>query len=321
MARTSRISPKSTPNWTPPRLAVRVPDAPGLACAARALLSKPARMRKMGRAGAERAANGAASLEIMAAIDPIRPRWPPNIDESSRRTCARLIFGERRLALSRGPWLPLGALRRGGARGLTRSAPARGLPTVAMGGLTLGGDGKAPTALGLGAILLERGGAALPSVVGHGRRTRSTAPFVVDRPATSAQCRRRSPVIGAHGKDDRRSTARRRRASHETLAPALILTTGCAAPDSFPDLPFSSSTRFRPLRMAFAARTAARSAGGAIGRRRPRHRDRREGQGISPTVDPHHFSARGSRANPSSRGAWRARAHSPSRGLASREIR
>jgi len=51
--------------------AVSVLDAPGLARAARALLSKPARMRKMGRAGAETVRRmGGASLEIMLAIEP-----------------------------------------------------------------------------------------------------------------------------------------------------------------------------------------------------------------------------------------------------------
>jgi 3-deoxy-D-manno-octulosonic-acid transferase len=51
--------------------AVSVQDAPGLARAARALLSKPARMRKMGRAGAETVRRmGGASLEIMTAIEP-----------------------------------------------------------------------------------------------------------------------------------------------------------------------------------------------------------------------------------------------------------
>jgi 3-deoxy-D-manno-octulosonic-acid transferase len=51
--------------------AVSVLDAPGLARAARALLSKPARMRKMGRAGAETVRRmGGASLEIMTAIEP-----------------------------------------------------------------------------------------------------------------------------------------------------------------------------------------------------------------------------------------------------------
>ena len=51
--------------------AVSVLDAQGLARAARALLSKPARMRKMGRAGAETVRRmGGASLEIMATIEP-----------------------------------------------------------------------------------------------------------------------------------------------------------------------------------------------------------------------------------------------------------
>ncbi len=51
--------------------AVSVLDASGLARAARALLSKPARMRKMGRAGAETVRRmGGASLEIMTAIEP-----------------------------------------------------------------------------------------------------------------------------------------------------------------------------------------------------------------------------------------------------------
>ncbi len=51
--------------------AVSVLDAPGLARAARALLSKPARMRIMGRAGAETVRRmGGASLEIMLAIEP-----------------------------------------------------------------------------------------------------------------------------------------------------------------------------------------------------------------------------------------------------------
>jgi 3-deoxy-D-manno-octulosonic-acid transferase len=51
--------------------AVSVLDAPGLARAARALLSQPARMRKMGRSGAETVRRmGGASLEIMTAIEP-----------------------------------------------------------------------------------------------------------------------------------------------------------------------------------------------------------------------------------------------------------
>ncbi|HEY8136858.1 MAG TPA: 3-deoxy-D-manno-octulosonic acid transferase [Methylocystis sp.] len=51
--------------------AVSVLDAPGLARAARAFLSKPARMRKMGRAGADTVRRmGGASQAIIAAIEP-----------------------------------------------------------------------------------------------------------------------------------------------------------------------------------------------------------------------------------------------------------
>ncbi len=53
------------------KAAACVLDAPGLARAARSLLSQPARMRKMGRAGAETVRRmGGASREIMAAIEP-----------------------------------------------------------------------------------------------------------------------------------------------------------------------------------------------------------------------------------------------------------
>ena len=51
--------------------AIRVPDAVGLARAARGLLSQPAGMRKMGRAASETVRRmGGASLEIMATIEP-----------------------------------------------------------------------------------------------------------------------------------------------------------------------------------------------------------------------------------------------------------
>jgi len=53
------------------KAAARVLDAPELARAARALLSQPARMRKMGRAAAETVRRlGGASREIMAAVEP-----------------------------------------------------------------------------------------------------------------------------------------------------------------------------------------------------------------------------------------------------------
>jgi tetraacyldisaccharide 4'-kinase len=77
---------------------------------------------------------------------------------------------------------PLGALYGAAARArLGRPAPRANLPTIAIGGLTLGGDGKTPTALTLGAILLERGERPFFLSRGHGRRNASSAPFVVDR--------------------------------------------------------------------------------------------------------------------------------------------
>lgn len=76
---------------------------------------------------------------------------------------------------------PLGAIYGAAARArLARSAPRANLPTIAIGGLTLGGDGKTPTALALGAILLERGERPFFLSRGHGRRNGRAAPFVVD---------------------------------------------------------------------------------------------------------------------------------------------
>ncbi len=76
---------------------------------------------------------------------------------------------------------PLGALYGATARArLARSAPRANLPTIAIGGLTLGGDGKTPTALSLGAILREWGEQPFFLSRGHGRRNGSAAPFVVD---------------------------------------------------------------------------------------------------------------------------------------------
>jgi tetraacyldisaccharide 4'-kinase len=76
---------------------------------------------------------------------------------------------------------PFGAVYGAAARArLARSAPRANLPTIAIGGLTLGGDGKTPTALALGAILLERGDRPFFLSRGHGRRNGSAAPFVVD---------------------------------------------------------------------------------------------------------------------------------------------
>src|ERR1019366_844335 len=76
---------------------------------------------------------------------------------------------------------PFGALYGAAARArLVRPAPRANIPTIAIGGVTLGGDGKTPTALALGAILLERGERPFFLSRGHGRRNGSAGPLVVD---------------------------------------------------------------------------------------------------------------------------------------------
>ena len=76
---------------------------------------------------------------------------------------------------------PFGALYGAAARArLVHPAPRANIPTIAIGGVTVGGDGKTPTALALGAILLERGERPFFLSRGHGRRNRSARPFVVD---------------------------------------------------------------------------------------------------------------------------------------------
>ena len=66
------------------------------------------------------------------------------------------------------------------ARASSDPRPRANIPTIAIGGVTLGGDGKTPTALALGAILLERGERPFFLSRGHGRRNGSAGPFVVD---------------------------------------------------------------------------------------------------------------------------------------------
>ena len=76
---------------------------------------------------------------------------------------------------------PLGALYGGVARArLARSAPRADLPTLAIGGLTLGGDGKTPTALALAEGLLAMGGRPAFLTRGYGRAGSGREPFRVD---------------------------------------------------------------------------------------------------------------------------------------------
>ena len=134
---------------------------------------------------------------------------------------------------------PLGALYGAAARArLVRPAPRANIPTIAIGGVTLGGDGKTPTALALGAILLERGERPFFLSRGHGRRNGSAAPFVVDPARHDARdvgdealllARVAPTIVGA----DRAAAAR----LAETLgAGALILDDGLHSRRLDPDL-------------------------------------------------------------------------------------
>ena len=134
---------------------------------------------------------------------------------------------------------PLGALYGAAARArLARPAPRANIPTIAIGGLTLGGDGKTPTALALGAILLERGERPFFLSRGHGRRNGGAAPFVVDPARHDARdvgdealllARVAPTIVGA----DRAAAAR----LAETLgAGALILDDGLHSRRLDPDL-------------------------------------------------------------------------------------
>jgi tetraacyldisaccharide 4'-kinase len=134
---------------------------------------------------------------------------------------------------------PLGALYGAAAKArLARPAPRANLPTIAIGGLTLGGDGKTPTALALGAILLERGDRPFFLSRGHGRRNQGAAPFVVDPARHDARdvgdealllARVAPTIVGA----DRAAAAR----LAETLgAGALVLDDGLHGRRLDPDL-------------------------------------------------------------------------------------
>lgn len=76
---------------------------------------------------------------------------------------------------------PLAALYGDAARKrLAQDAPRADLPTIIIGGLTSGGDGKTPLALALAERLLARGERPALLTRGYGRRRRDGAPLVVD---------------------------------------------------------------------------------------------------------------------------------------------
>ncbi len=166
---------------------------------------------------------------------------------------------------------PLGALYGAAARArLARPAPRANIPTIAIGGVTLGGDGKTPTALALGAILLERGERPCFLSRGHGRRNGGAGPFLVDPARHDARdvgdealllARVAPTIVGA----DRAASAR----LAETLgAGALILDDGLHSRRLDPDLAilvvdadYAAGNGFcppaGPLRAPLAAQLAA----------------------------------------------------------------
>jgi tetraacyldisaccharide 4'-kinase len=126
------------------------------------------------------------------------------------------------------------------ARRLKRSAPRADLPTLVVGGLTLGGDGKTPLAIALAEILATLG--EKPAILsrGYGRRHRSGSPVVVDPARHSArdvgdeallQAATALTIVCA----DRPAAARRA----ETLgATAVVLDDGLHSRALAPDLAF-----------------------------------------------------------------------------------
>lgn len=76
---------------------------------------------------------------------------------------------------------PLGALYGGVARKrLAREAPRANLPTIVVGGLTAGGDGKTPLAIAVAQRLTAAGERPALLTRGYRRRRRETSSFVVD---------------------------------------------------------------------------------------------------------------------------------------------
>ncbi|MDJ0450596.1 tetraacyldisaccharide 4'-kinase [Methylocystis sp. JR02] len=75
---------------------------------------------------------------------------------------------------------PFGHLYGAVARGrLTREAPRAALPTIVVGGLTVGGDGKTPLVIALAKLLSAQGERPALLTRGYGRRGGRTEPFAV----------------------------------------------------------------------------------------------------------------------------------------------
>lgn len=111
---------------------------------------------------------------------------------------------------------------------LARDAPRAAAPTIVVGGLTIGGDGKTPLVLALAERLAARGARPALLTRGYGRRRREQTPFVVDPARDDADAvgdealllaRVATTLVGA----DRLACARRAR---DLGADALVLDDG-----------------------------------------------------------------------------------------------
>ena len=134
---------------------------------------------------------------------------------------------------------PLGAIYEAvAAARMARPGARADLPTIVVGGLTLGGDGKTPAALAIASLLAETGERPFFLTRGYGRRNARSAPFLVDPQNHSASdtgdealllARRAPTIVGV----DRAAGAKRARALGAT---ALVLDDGLQSRRLEPDL-------------------------------------------------------------------------------------
>jgi len=137
---------------------------------------------------------------------------------------------------------PLGAIYGAvAAARMARPGARADLPTIVVGGLTLGGDGKTPAALAIGALLAQMGERPFFLTRGYGRRDARRAPFLVDPKNHCAReagdealllARRAPTIVGV----DRAKSARLAR---ELGATALILDDGLHSRRLEADLAFA----------------------------------------------------------------------------------
>jgi tetraacyldisaccharide 4'-kinase len=124
---------------------------------------------------------------------------------------------------------PLGAVYGAVAtKRLRRAAPRAALPTIVIGGLTAGGDGKTPVAIALARMLAANGETPAFLTRGYGRRAVGREPFTVDLTKHDADAagdealllaRHALTIVGA----DRAASAERARALGATV---LVLDDG-----------------------------------------------------------------------------------------------